>query len=74
MQHEVAIRFQPNISFLRSSQRVFQNIVWDVVDYHLTVNCGTDSSDVSVGIRGTHRTDLLSQSYVNWRKHGLCID
>jgi len=60
MQHQVATRVESNVSFLRSSQRVLENIVWDIVDYHFTVNCDTDSFQVSVGIPGDAQ-DRLSE-------------
>ncbi len=48
------------VSFLRSSERVLENVVWDVVDYHFTVTKGSESCEIAVGIPG------------DWQRHGSC--
>jgi hypothetical protein len=49
-----------NVSFLRSSDRVLENVVWDVVDYCFSVTKGSESFEIAVGIPGDWQ-DRMSQ-------------
>ena len=40
------------ISFARACQRIADNLVWDIVDYHFTVEKEGESCDIAVGIDG----------------------
>ncbi len=63
------------VAFLRSSERVLENVVWDVVDYHFTVTKGSESCEIAVGIPGDWQ-DRLSQPLLRklaetWLMHRL---
>ena len=65
----------PTVAFLRSSERVLENIVWDVVDYHFSVTKGSESGEIAVGIPGDW-LDRMSQPLLcrlaeTWLMHRL---
>jgi len=63
------------ISFVGSYQRITDNAVWDIVDYHFSVKTDADACDVAVGIDGDWK-DRLSDSELRklaetWLLHRL---
>jgi len=63
------------LSFVRSSQRVLENVVWDVVDYYFRLDRGSDSCEIAVGIPGDWQ-DRVSQALLRklaeaWLTHRL---
>jgi len=50
----------PTTMFLRACDRLSGDVLWDIVDYCFSVNKGSDSCEVAVGISGDWQ-DRLSQ-------------
>ena len=49
------------LCFLGLSERMLDNLIWDVVDYRFRVKRGSDSCEIAVGIPGDWQ-DRLSES------------
>jgi hypothetical protein len=74
-QVEQSCSWHPTVSFVKACERVGDNVVWDIVDYHFSVNRASDSCEVAVGIAGDWQ-DRLSQSELRrlakaWLLHRL---
>jgi len=72
---QTALLGHASVSFVTSCQRVIDDVVWDVVDYHFSVKKDGDSCDIAVGIDGDWQDRLsgaeLRKVAETWLLHRL---
>ena len=63
------------VSFARACQRIADNLLWDIVDYHFSIKTEGESCDIAVGIDGDWQDRLsaveLQKIAETWLLHRL---